>query len=121
MPLSTFGRFEPVTMWYGTRYAALKTIIMVDTDERIMGLGECWADASGIIQGLERSIVGRDPFDVNGIEREINVSGNVRTVLGHLGTGLLNVTGGLSMALWDIIGKACDQPVYKLIGGKYRE
>ena len=121
VPLSTFGRFEPVTMWYGTRYAALKTIVMVDTDEGITGLGECWADASSIIQGLARSIVGRDPFDVNGIEREINTSGNIRTVLGHLGTGLLNVTGGLSMALWDIIGKTCNQPVYKLIVGKYRE
>jgi L-alanine-DL-glutamate epimerase-like enolase superfamily enzyme len=121
VPLSTFGRFEPVTMWYGTRYAALKTIIFIDTDEGVTGLGECWADASGTIQSLRKFIVGRDPFDVNAIEREINNHGNVRTVLGQFGTRLLNVTGGLSMALWDIIGKACGQPIYKLIGGRYRE
>jgi len=120
VPLSTLGKFEPVTMWYGTRYAALKTIIFLDTDEDVTGLGECWADASGTVHGLKRWIIGKDPFDVNGIEREINNPGNVRTVLGHLETPLLNVTGGMSMAIWDIIGKACNKPVYKLIGGKYR-
>jgi len=62
VPLSTFGRFEPVTMWYGTRYAALKTIIFIDTDEGITGLGESWADASGTIQGLRKFIVGQDPL-----------------------------------------------------------
>jgi L-alanine-DL-glutamate epimerase-like enolase superfamily enzyme len=110
VPPSTLGRFEPVTMWYGTRYAALKTIVFLDTDEDITGLGECWADASGMVQGLKNWIVGRDPFDVNGIKREISNPGNVRTVLGHLQTPLLNVTGGISM-----------QPIYKLIGGRYRE
>ena len=46
VPLSTFGKFEPVTMWYGTRFAALKTIIFVETDEGITGLGESWAPAA---------------------------------------------------------------------------
>ena len=54
VPLSTFGNFEPVTMWYGTRYAALKTIIFIDTDEGITGLGEAWAPADGHLRGLRQ-------------------------------------------------------------------
>jgi L-alanine-DL-glutamate epimerase-like enolase superfamily enzyme len=121
VPLSTFGKFEPVTMWYGTRFAALKTIIFIETDEGITGLGESWAPAATAIQGLKRRIIGRDPFDVNPILRTINNRGNVLSVIGHLPVALLNVSGGLSMALWDIIGKATNKPVYKLIGGRYRE
>lgn len=121
VPLSTFGKFEPVAMWYGTRYAALKTIIFIDTDEGITGLGESWAPADSQVRSLGEFIVGQDPFDVNAIERTINNFGNVLTVIGHLPVPLLNVTGGISMALWDIIGKATKQPIYKLIGGKYRD
>ena len=121
VPLSTFGRFEPVTMWYGTRYAALKTMIFIETDEGITGVGEAWAPADKTVQGLKRWIVGRDPFDVNAIERTINNRGNVRHLMGHLPVGLLNVTGGISMALWDVMGKAVEKPVYKLIEGRYRD
>lgn len=122
MPLSTFGRFEPVTQWYGTRYAGLKTIIFIETDEGITGLGESWAPADGVIKNLKQYIVGKDPHDVNTITRTINMFGNVTTTMGHIKlASLLNVTGGISMALWDIIGKANNQPIYKLIGGKFRE
>jgi len=85
------------------------------------GWGSAGPINSGTVRSLRKYIVGRDPFDANPIEREINNPGNVRTILGHFGTRLLNVTGGISMALWDIIGKACGQPVCKLIGGRYRE
>ena len=63
VPLSTHGKHEPVTMWYGTRYAALKTIIFIDTDEGITGLGEEWAPAAGTVQCLAPSLIGQDPFD----------------------------------------------------------
>jgi L-alanine-DL-glutamate epimerase-like enolase superfamily enzyme len=68
-------------------------------------------------------MIGQDPFDVNAIERTINNLGNVLTTMGHLPPSrtVLQATGGISMALWDIIGKATNQPIYKLIGGKYRE
>lgn len=121
VPHSAFGRFEPVTMWFSTRYAALRTIIFIDTDEGITGLGETQGPVDDQVISLKRFIVGQDPFDVNKIERTINNFGNVLTVIGHLNFRLLNVTGGISMALWDIIGKATKQPIYKLIGGKYRD
>lgn len=34
---------------------------------------------------------------------------------------LMGVLSGIEMALWDIVGKAVDQPVYELLGGKVHE
>ena len=121
VPISTHGKFEPVTMWYGTRYAGLKTIIFIDTDEGITGLGEAWAPAGPAVNGAKQFLVGEDPFNVNAIGRRIGMNGNVLTTMGHMRPALLNLVGAIDIALWDIIGKAAGQPIYKLIGGKFRD
>src|ERR1035438_8946179 len=33
---------------------------------------------------------------------------------------MFSAMAGIEMALWDIVGKACGQPVYNLVGGKVR-
>ena len=33
----------------------------------------------------------------------------------------MGVLSGIEMALWDIVGKAVDKPVYALLGGKVHE
>ena len=83
--------------------------------------GEAWGPASSSIEGLKPQLVGQDPFDVNAIGRRITMFGSVLTTVGHMLTPLLNVVGAIDMALWDIVGKATDQPIYKLIGGRFRE
>ncbi len=128
IPLSTMGRYQPVTMWYGSRFAAIKTIIFVDTDEGITGLGETSIGAGGashLFEQIKSRLVGKDPFDINAIERSMNLTGGVTTKMGHLldtsAAPSLNITGSIDMALWDIIGKALGKPIYKLIGGRYRD
>ena len=120
VPLSSFGKYEPVTMWYGARYAAFKSILFIGTDEGVTGLGELKGGASAI-QGIREWVIGQDPFDVNAIERRILNSGNVLHAIGLINDGMLSVVGALDMALWDIIGKTVGKPVHKFIGGKYRE
>ena len=34
---------------------------------------------------------------------------------------LLGVLSGIEIALWDIVGKAVEKPVYALLGGRVRE
>src|SRR5581483_5936998 len=34
------------------------------------------------------------------------------------GATILTAISGVEIALWDLIGKACRQPVYKLLGGR---
>ena len=127
IPLSMLGRHEPVTMWYGTRFAAIKTIIFIDTDAGITGIGETSIGAAGdvrLLDGIKSKLIGRDPHDVNSIERGLTLTGGVKDKVGHLldtsAAPALNIIGSIDMALWDIIGKAAGEPIYNLIGGRYR-
>ena len=64
-----------------------------------------------------RRFAGRDPFGIEAMWRDSYGSGfTLRPDL-----SLMSVVSGLEMACWDIIGKAVDQPVYQLLGGKVHE
>lgn len=96
------------------------TFVRVYTDEGVTGLGECYwgAGLPQIIQALKGLIVGRDPLDVNrlwtimmrGMSGQGSIAGNVVTAI-----------SGVEIALWDLAGKALGVPVYRLLGGKYRD
>jgi D-galactarolactone cycloisomerase len=77
------------------------SFVEVSTDEGITGYGPP-VDGRLLQNDIVPYLVGADPFD---IER------NVR-VLRDAGGGWV-----LEIAFWDIIGKACGQPLYKLWGG----
>ena len=64
-----------------------------------------------------RRFAGRDPFQIEAIWRETYGSGFTL----RPDVSLMGVLSGLEMACWDIIGKAVEQPVYKLLGGKVHE
>ena len=90
----------------------------------IEGVGEVYAATFGpkIIAGMiedvfARRFAGRDPFRIEAMWRDSYGSGfTLRPDL-----SLMSVVSGLEMACWDIIGKAVDQPVYQLLGGKVHE
>ena len=97
-------------------------MLRVYTDEGLIGLGEVsctpvWSGedqltAAHIISGfLEPAIVGEDPRDIERLTMKMRqaVAGNPFT------------KSGMEMALWDILGKSVDLPVYRLLGGKTRE
>jgi galactonate dehydratase len=90
----------------------------------IEGVGEVYAAtfgpqviASMIEDTFMRRFAGRDPFQIESLWRESYGSGfSLRPDL-----SLMSVVSGLEMACWDIIGKAVEQPVYNLLGGKVHE
>jgi galactonate dehydratase len=90
----------------------------------IEGVGEVYAATFGpkIIAAMiedvfARRFAGRDPFRIEAMWRDSYGSGfTLRPDL-----SLMSVVSGLEMACWDIIGKAVDQPVYQLLGGKVHE
>jgi D-galactarolactone cycloisomerase len=86
------------------------TLIEVETDEGITGVGA--APDTGLL-GLKTIadmvapyVLGEDPFAVERISPILRNAARDGSY-----------PWGLETALWDIIGKACDQPVYRLWGG----
>lgn len=82
------------------------TIVKVSTDEGISGIGSPGYGVSPLIDSwIKPQLIGTDPF---ALEQHARIFRNA-------GAGW-----GVEIALWDIIGKACGQPIYKLWGG-FRE
>lgn len=104
-------------------------IVRVETDAGITGIGE--VDSSplavkGAIDGpfshttttgLAHAVIGEDPFETEKIWHKMyraNIYG------GRRGIGI-HAMSGIDMALWDIKGKALKMPVWKLLGGGFRD
>ena len=106
---------------FGGRYFVF---LKLKTGCGIEGVGEVYAAtfgprviASMIEDVFARRFAGKDPFQIESIWRESYGSGfSLRPDV-----SLMGVISGLEMACWDIIGKAVDKPVYKLLGGKVHE
>lgn len=98
-------------------------LLLVDTDENITGVGEAACYGGPIVstqtvieKELKPLIIGEDPFRIERVWRKL-----FHSSYEHARRGLvLTAIGGIDIALWDIIGKTCKQPVYKLCGG-YKE
>jgi L-alanine-DL-glutamate epimerase-like enolase superfamily enzyme len=85
-------------------------IIRIDTNQGVYGLGEVRDGASATYAlFLKSRIVGENPLQLDKIFRKIKQFG------GHARQG-----GGvcaIEMALWDIMGKVYNAPVYAMVGG----
>lgn len=95
--------------------------VRVHTDEGIIGLGESVDKAAatkGALHGVIAPLVlGQNAFDIERIWRFAFDS-----IMYHGWSGAeLRALSAVEIALWDILGKALDVPVYQLLGGSVRE
>jgi galactonate dehydratase len=97
--------------------------VKVETDEDVTGWGEAFSQYDrdraivAQVEELGRYAVGRDPFDIKhftlmAFDDFAQRRGSVE---------LFCAISGIEQALWDIVGKSCGQPVYNLLGGRYRD
>ena len=95
--------------------------VRLATDTGLTGLGEAtleWQEMAVrtlLHEWAEERILGICPFDVE------QVFGNLVRDQYQGGATVMTVISALEIACWDIIGKACSQPVYRLLGGQSRE
>jgi L-rhamnonate dehydratase len=113
---------------YGIKYLGL---VKVTTDAGLAGYADVEtqphvaraivnAPAEGAVPGFEglRSVLlGEDPFDVERLWHKMYMA---TVYYGRRGAAMQAISG-IDIALWDILGKAIGQPVYKLLGGGYRD
>jgi galactonate dehydratase len=92
--------------------------VRLTTDTGLTGIGEAtleWQERTVetlLHEWVANRVLGRDPFDIETI-----AGGMVRDQY-QGGSTVMTAISGVEIALWDIVGKACQQPVYKLLGGR---
>jgi galactonate dehydratase len=101
------------------------------TDEGGAGFGECswhsgWYGIGGrasvyaenIKQIIKQFVIGKSPFNVEKLWWDYYLSGHASRHSGPISTPSFTA---IEIACWDIIGKATNQPIYNLLGGKVRD
>ena len=106
---------------FGGRYFVF---VKLTTACGITGLGEAYCvpfDPHLVAKMIEdvfaRYAEACDPHDIEVLWRRVYSSGFTQ----HPDLTVMGVLSALEMACWDIIGKAANQPVYKLLGGQVHE
>lgn len=97
------------------------TFIKVETDAGLYGWGEASLGTNenaleGMVKDLHRLVVGRNPFEVERMCFEV-----YRDCYWKGGPVLMSAISGIEIAMWDIMGKALNVPVYTFFGGKMRD
>jgi L-alanine-DL-glutamate epimerase-like enolase superfamily enzyme len=94
-----------------------QTLVKIETNEGLTGYGEAGGPGPmtrGFLKYYEESLLGRDPLEV---DRLYQILMNYQ----HANRGHIPTTSGVDIALWDIVGKYYNKPIYQVYRGQYRE
>jgi galactonate dehydratase len=97
--------------------------VKVETDTGLIGWGEAYTqqDRDGAMLAhlveMGRHLVGRSPFAIKHFSSVMYLDYALRRPAMDFWSAL----SAIEQAMWDIVGKACGQPVYNLLGGACRE
>jgi len=108
-----------ITKIQTTRLTGLPNLLWVEihTDEGLVGLGETFRGAEAVeayIHSISAGmLLGKDPLHIERHNKAL-----LRGYLGFNGSGVeTRAASALDIALWDVFGKAVNQPLYQLLGG----
>lgn len=95
--------------------------IKVHTDEGIYGLGEATLESHdnsvlGALKDIECLVLGEDPTQIEYLTQKM-----IKQLFWKGGVIKGSAISGVELALWDILGKSLNMPVYKLVGGACRK
>ncbi len=111
---------SPYVFSHGVLKVFSNVLVWIHTDEGVVGIGEAsFVPGGGVSEETPEStkptidrylvpeVIGEDPFDIERIHQKMDASVPRNLV----------AKCGIDLALWDLMGKALDKPVCKLLGG----
>ena len=128
---------QPVRTSTSTISQVSEVIVKLTTDAGLVGIGE--ADGpflfrqgpegmrivNEIVQQITPLVVGEDPFNVERIWQDLFALTytSVRDIpaMARQQRQLVTAMSAIDIALWDLMGKAIERPVYALLGGALRQ
>jgi glucarate dehydratase len=107
----------PLRYAFGAHPGFSRIIVEVETDEGLVGLGECYGGASreGQLTELRPLIIGEDPFQLERIRWKLAAPTSLK-LFGHV-----HGFAALEFACLDLQGQALGKPVCDVIGGRVRD
>ena len=91
--------------------------VRIHTDAGLIGLGETFYGAEAVEAHIHNTLatrlLGKDPLRIEAHAREI-----VNLPMAQSSTGAeYRAASAIDIALWDLFGKVCNQPVHQMLGG----
>jgi len=98
----------------------VQTLLLVYTDSSVIGIGSVFQNSDLVkasLKVLESLYAGENALEPDRLAEKLHQN------MFWLGRGgaITNTISGISIALWDILGKVTGQPIGRLLGGRYRE
>ncbi len=98
----------------------INTIIEVFTDEGLVGIGSAMTSKALVeaaVKLLRPIVIGERADEPARVSEKLRQS----TFWQGRGGAVEHAISGIDIALWDLMGKICNQPVARLLGGYYRD
>jgi L-alanine-DL-glutamate epimerase-like enolase superfamily enzyme len=93
------------------------TWVKISTDAGLFGIGETYprnTNEAAAVHGVANTLIGRDPRDIERIWADLYRAFDFQVA----GGAEIRALSAIDLALWDLLGKSLNAPVYRLIGGK---
>ena len=118
-PMSIYPEYKATRTSFGIN--ARKTLVVeVESDNGVVGFGITtggYQAAWLVMNHFDRFVVGKD---ANEIEKIWDQMYRASLYYGRKGV-VKNAISAIDLALWDLLGKLREEPVYAMLGGKVRE
>ena len=98
----------------------IHTLVAVYTDEGVTGWGSAFTNDTlvrGSLNVLEPLLLGENPLEPERVSEKLHAN----TFWMGRGGSITHTISAIDIAMWDILGKATEQPVGRLLGGRYRD
>ena len=107
----------PLRYAFGSHPGFSRIVVEVETDEALVGLGECYGGASreGQLAEMRPLLIGEDPFQLERIRWKLAAPSSLKLF------GYILGFAALEFACLDLQGKALGKPVCEIIGGTMRQ